>query len=57
MLDFEEKALREFVSEEIRDLEVRKHTYTYYIYLFTDLCWADVVNKKVSILQRSFPQV
>lgn len=30
----EEQALREFVSEEIRDLEVRKHTYIYYIYLF-----------------------
>lgn len=38
MLDFEEKGHRESVSEEIRDLEVRKHTYTYYIYLFTYLC-------------------
>lgn len=38
MLDFEERGLREFESEEIRDLEVRKHTYTYTIYLFTDLC-------------------
>lgn len=37
MLDFEEKGHRESVSEEIRDLEVRKHTYTYYIYLFTYL--------------------
>lgn len=38
MPDFEEKGHREFGSEEIRDLEVRKHNYTYYIYFFTDLC-------------------
>lgn len=54
MLDFEEKGPREFESEEIRDLEVRKHTYTIYLFIYLLTC---VKLNKDNILQRSVPKV